>query len=242
MGKVMHEDDLAKHIAEGVTAKLNFDFACHRGHGFGETYIHGVINEILCARTMPNEQKIECGYPLPEISNSKGRKKEIDFAVISPDEEKDHDKQDARCLKCAIEVKWAGSSHCDEKHILSDLARLQWLFDKSPNVECFFVLSGHQNDVRNCFEKEDLLAKSTNKLLSINRKRLLKSNWMNNFSLRDNNFHKKRLEELISDLKSHNAWVLDSDRISTKLISPRRLISKDERFLTYVWELTPLTH
>ena len=30
-------------IAEGVTAKLNFDFSCNRGHSFGEYYIHGVV-------------------------------------------------------------------------------------------------------------------------------------------------------------------------------------------------------
>lgn len=234
MGKRMHEDDLAKHLADGITAKLNFDFACHRGHGFGETYVHGVLNEILCARTTPNKQRIECGYPVPKISKSTGRKREIDLAVIAFDKDEDLDKKGAGHLKCAIEVKWAGSSHCNEEKILSDLGRLQWLANNDRNVQCLFVVSGKKQDVDKLF-KEKVFLEGTNSLLSRNAKK--RSPNIKTCRLKNNPDHEKRINKHINSLSNKDSWVLDEDVIKTQLVSPEYSAPGNGRFLTYTWKL-----
>ena len=43
--------NIGKKIADGLYGKMEFEFACNRGHAFGEYFMHGVINEILAANT-----------------------------------------------------------------------------------------------------------------------------------------------------------------------------------------------
>lgn len=236
-----HTNNLAKHIADGLTAKLNFDYACHRGHGFGEYHVHGVINEILCARTDPTEQRVVSGYALPGISSSKnGRKKEIDLVVCDLPREatpKQNEKKTEN-LTCAIEVKWAGSSHCKEENILRDLSRLQWLANSDQDIECLFVLSGTNKDMDGIFGSgKSLFAKGTNCLLSRHKMKNKSMGSVKHFNILNNKDHKPKIEKLIKSLETNDSWFPDLKTISTKLVSPETSAPDVGRFQTYVWKL-----
>ncbi len=108
--------DLAKRMAEGITAKLDFDFACNRGYSFGEYHLYGIVNEILSANIDQSNSKIQSGYsPAVLARPGRGRNPEIDFAVLS---------RKNNSVEVAAEVKWAASSHCNVENVLNDLLRL----------------------------------------------------------------------------------------------------------------------
>lgn len=133
-------------IAEGVTAKLEFDFACNRGHSFGEYHVHGVVNEILSSNIDPSKHRVLAGYahPLLQISHSAGRRKEVDFLL---------QKRSPETNEIYVEVKWAGSSHCSPGQILIDLCRLQIIKNNEANAKCLFMISGPRTEVQNLLKK-----------------------------------------------------------------------------------------
>lgn len=138
--------DFANRVAEGVTAKLNFDYACNRGHSFGEHHVHGVVNEILGANVDPAKYKAISGFAHAAIQTEgrTGRKREVDFH-LEPFE------PEARATYA--EVKWAGSSHCTSDRVLLDLCRLQLIKNSDPLSECYFFLSGATGEIEKLFRK-----------------------------------------------------------------------------------------
>ncbi|GLT02452.1 hypothetical protein GCM10007897_38620 [Sphingobium jiangsuense] len=136
---------LASRLSVGVTAKLQFDFACNRGHSFGEYHVHGVVNEVLSANIDPDRFRVHSGYPHPAIQTeeAKGRKRELDFLI--------EDKGDSSIMLC-IEAKWAGSGHCTAHNLLLDLCRLHLVKRTAPDALCLFVLAGRQDKMNKLFE------------------------------------------------------------------------------------------
>lgn len=135
--------DMGKRLRDGITARLEYDFACERGHSFGEYHLHGVINEIISAIIDPGLFKLHGGYPHPAINSldapkRAGRPREVDFYV----EHRDTDQ-----ARTCIEAKWAGSSHCTWDRVLLDLYRLTLVKEHSPEAECLFVLAGFTKNV-----------------------------------------------------------------------------------------------
>lgn len=143
---------LGRRLAEGITARLEFDYACARGHSFGEYYLHGVMNEIISANIDPGAFVPHAGYAHPAIaaegSIKPGRKREVDF-YVKP-------RVDDGPTSC-IEAKWAGSSHCTWERVLLDLCRLTLVKEQSPTTECLFVLSGWNRDVNTIVRKMPLI-------------------------------------------------------------------------------------
>lgn len=136
---------LAGRLSVGVTAKLQYDFACNRGHSFGEYHVHGVVNEILSANVDPDRLRVHSSYPHPAIQTegALGRKRELDFLI--------KDKGDD-AIKLCIEAKWAGSGHCTAHNLLLDLCRLHLVKRASPDALCLFVLAGRQDRMNELFE------------------------------------------------------------------------------------------
>lgn len=99
--------DMGRKLAEGITARLEFDFVCERGHSFGEYYLHGVMNEIISANIDPAASVPHASYAHPALARagkpSPGRKREVDFFV--------QPRVSGGPTAC-VEAKWAGSSHC----------------------------------------------------------------------------------------------------------------------------------
>lgn len=121
---------------------MEFDFACERGHSFGEYHLHGVINEIISAIIDPGLFKLHGGHPHPALNPlatpKPGRPREIDFFI---------DHRDTSAPRTCLEAKWAGSSHCTWNRVLLDLCRLTLVKQHSPSAECLFVLAGTTNQV-----------------------------------------------------------------------------------------------
>lgn len=120
---------------------MDFDYSCNRGHAFSESYIHGVINEILCANIDPGKGQVISGYPHPAIQKGTlkaGRSREVDF-YVKP-------RNSGVTTEACIEVKWAGSSHCNGASIIADLCRLT-LVAQQGDAECYFVLAGRDEDI-----------------------------------------------------------------------------------------------
>lgn len=130
--------DVGKRLRDGITSRLEFDFACERGHSFGEYYLHGAINEIVSAIIDPGLFRLHGSYPHPALNPSSnlpkpGRRREVDFYV---------ENRDTNASSLCLEAKWAGSSHCTWEKILLDLYRLALVKEHSPEGECLFVLAG----------------------------------------------------------------------------------------------------
>lgn len=130
--------DLINKICAGIYGRLEFDYACLRGNGFSELYIHGVILEILSSVLDGSVYAIIPGFADPvlaEASVKLGRKRELDFVVFNKSDPK-------KSPVLVIEVKWADSSHASMDGILADVARLALMSRRYPDAACVFVLAG----------------------------------------------------------------------------------------------------
>jgi hypothetical protein len=133
--------DMGMRLRDGITARLEYDFACERGSSFGEYHLHGVINEIISAIIDPGLFKQYGGYAHPAINETPkrpGRPREVDFYV---------EHRDTKEARTCLEAKWAGSSHCTWEKILLDLYRLALVKEHSPTAECLFVLAGSRTNM-----------------------------------------------------------------------------------------------
>ncbi|WP_284982854.1 hypothetical protein [Arthrobacter sp. efr-133-TYG-118] len=133
----MQRKDIAKRLADGVSAKLEFDYVCERGQSFSEYHLHGVMNEIIGAITSPTDFRIHSGYAhdalARDVDQNVGRRREVDFYIQA---------YRTGMTDICIEAKWAESGHCKWDRILLDLCRLALVSQHSPTTECLFVLSG----------------------------------------------------------------------------------------------------
>lgn len=124
-------------MADGVSAKLEFDYICERGQSFSEYHLHGVMNEIIGAITSPTDFRIHSGYAHDALAKddnqSIGRPREVDFYIKS---------YRSSLTDICVEAKWAESGHCRWDRVLLDLCRLALIRKHSPTTECLFVLSG----------------------------------------------------------------------------------------------------
>ena len=132
--------NIGKKIADGLYGKMEFEFACNRGHAFGEYFMHGVINEILASSIDPHMVNLCPGFPEPALQTPAkgGRKRELDFALVDV-----ATKQPITF----VEAKWAGSSHCNEETILKDVSRLAVVHKAYPSSTSLFVLAGGKDAV-----------------------------------------------------------------------------------------------
>lgn len=190
---------LKKKVAEGITARLNFDYACNRGHFFGEYHVHNAANEIILSNLDPKIHLVQNGYPAPQLrkKGSPGRPPEVDFAVIHRTEKQIH---------AVAEVKWAGSSHCTAKNVFIDLLRLQIIKDQLKECECFFILSGLRSDIDKLFKnrifKEGsncMLIRPQDNLISPKSKGRAKI-----FAIRGNADHPEQIGEYLLEFNRRN--------------------------------------
>lgn len=138
---------LSRALSEGLYGKLEYDFACSRGHGFSETYMHGVILEIAAAHVNPKLLSIEPNHIVEEIQDpakATGSFRKVDLAIVE---------RASKELKVCIEAKWAASPHASSNNVLVDLCRLALISAGHPKAECFFVLAGPKDNTLNLQRK-----------------------------------------------------------------------------------------
>lgn len=143
-----NHSSLPRKLSSGIYGRMEFDFACNRGHGFGEAYLHGLLVELLTSNVNPREENILSSFAVPAIQRTetgRGRKREVDF-VVAP-------RSDTTSILTCVEAKWAGSSHASEVNVLTDLARLALVHREHPDALCLFVLAGGKTSVRKLLGK-----------------------------------------------------------------------------------------
>lgn len=144
---------LSRRIIAGVQGKLDFDFACQKGHGFTEKYLHSVVHEIAVANSDHHREVVKNDVSLDAIQavkseSRRGAPRTVDVAILPRNRqtEAQENAQGAE-VSVAIEVKWAKSSHCKPKTIFEDLYRLQLVKQSHPEANCIFVLAGPVRDI-----------------------------------------------------------------------------------------------
>lgn len=147
--------EIARKLGAGIYGRLEFDFACNRGHAFSEMHMHGTMVEVLAANISARETSIEpsCAVACLQSSGAAGRKREVDFALVD---------RSTGSLQLCIESKWSNSSHATQETILRDLARLALIHQESPKTACLFVLAGPGWSVESLMNKS-LFQPSTDK-------------------------------------------------------------------------------
>lgn len=222
--------DLAKRIAEGVTAKLNFDYACNRGHSFGEIYVHGVVNEILSANIGTHVARVHSGFAHPSIQANPraGRPREIDFAV---------ENLPAGTSTLYAEVKWAGSSHCTDQRILLDLCRLQLVKAAEAGADCLFVLAGEDREIQSLFSKGMLTINTSNLLLapSVEGLNLQHNRRTREFDLNNNMQYATQIQTFRADLGTKLPML--PGKIVSSIVNFQRFNQTGLRFNTIVWRV-----
>lgn len=138
----MQRKDIGKRLADGISAKLEFDYVCERGQSFSEYHLHGVMNEIICAIIGPRDFKVNSGYAHTALAKDDdkkaGRQREVDFYIQA---------HNPGVKDVCIEAKWADSGHCSWDRVFLDLCRLALVKQQSRTTECLFVLSGSTQKV-----------------------------------------------------------------------------------------------
>lgn len=139
---------LSRKIIAGVQGKLDFDFACQRGHGFTEKYLHSVVHEIAVANSDHRREVVKNDFAIDVIQTTEagsgpGAPRTVDVAIVPRDKQTEAQENAQRTeVSVAIEVKWAKSSYCSAKTIFEDLYRLQLIKQAHPEASCIFVLAG----------------------------------------------------------------------------------------------------
>lgn len=213
----------ARRLSDGLTARLEFDFVCSRGHAFSEYYVHGVVNEILSATIDPRLHRLAAGYAHPALGRAPsgdGRKKEIDFHVGM--------RATGDPLLC-VEVKWADSSHADPKQCLSDVLRLALIKVANPSAECLFVLAGTNTGVVRRLSKPPIAAPDERGRRLLEFPRENRTPRMRSYPICENGVPLPHIAEQVNQVPS------PPDSIRTTLISPASFTPK--RFQALVWRV-----
>lgn len=219
---------LAKRVAEGVTAKLDFDYACNRGHSFGEYHVHGIVNEVLSANVDPHVLKVCSGFPHLRLRREgNGRKPEVDFAVMH---------RETETIRVISEVKWAGSGHCTAANVLKDLIRLQLIADVDQDAECFMLIAGHREDLDELF-RHDLFTPGTRRMLSREASTQRAEERRKAFPLVENPHHQASIDACLTTFRERIPSI--PDRIVYCLKSTALSAPPSGRFHSYAWRIHP---
>ncbi|MBF0402132.1 MAG: hypothetical protein HQL90_15375 [Magnetococcales bacterium] len=222
-----YNEKIAKRVAEGTTAKLNFDYSCNRGHLFGEYHLHTIFNEIISSNVDNDNHEVHGGYAHPLLQSkggTRGRKQEIDFAVIH--------RRD-RTIYIAAEIKWAGSSHCSIESIFKDLLRLQIIANKDKDVICFFLLSGREDNINSLFD-DKILSPGMRSMFVVPANNFNINRSPKNFPLSNNPDHQDRINKLLRRTRN-NFHVTLPTSIRTLLTDTRLSAFDNGRFKSYSW-------
>lgn len=233
-------------LTDGLTARLEFDFTCNRGHSFGEYYLHGVINEIVSANIDPRMQKINANYRHDAIAHPEklsGRPREIDFFVSNLTESEECEcvcsvKGGCNCPcsntneydRICAEVKWAGSSYAKPETVLRDVIRLALVKKSDPAVECLFVLAGGNRDVSNLLRALPIGAAKKNGAKLLQTPRAGRASRKRAFPLSVKGKPVSEVEKMKDTLPPM------PEKLFTKLVTPAAAEAK--RWQALVWKIT----
>lgn len=138
--------ELARKLAEGTGAWLQYQYACHNSGLFSERFLAEPIGRILAATTT---QRVIAEYPHPvlaPLATGPGAKPSVDFVVQDPYPK----------IRVAVESKWLGQTRPSVSSIMWDLIRLE-MIAHADGADCFFILGGMKRSL-DAFFLQDLFA------------------------------------------------------------------------------------
>jgi hypothetical protein len=214
-----------RRIAEAVTLRLQYDFLCFKGNMMNESYLIHTVAEILISFFGSQEYEIHTGFIHPilgiQAPSKVGRKPEIDFVVT---------RRGKTEIEHAIELKWAGSSHCDFDNILWDLTRLYFVKQAAPTGSCALLIAGYSSNFKKLFNGKYLKQGTQHPFAQSPSK-------AKNFSLTANLNHQTKINKLIYSWQQDYPNLVFPDLISTHLIDPRFSAPEESRFSSKIWTL-----
>lgn len=140
--------DLARKLAEGTGAWLQYQYACHNSGLFSERFLAEPIGRILSATTT---ERVVAEYPHPvlaPLATGRGAKPSVDFVVQDPYPK----------IRVAVESKWLGRTSPGVGAIMWDLIRLE-MIAHAEGADCFFLLGGQKRKLDAYFRQESFAAK-----------------------------------------------------------------------------------
>lgn len=140
--------ELARKLAEGTGAWLQYQYACHNSGLFSERFLAEPIGRIL-ASTTTGRVIAEHPHPiLAPLAIGPGAKPCVDFVVQDPYPK----------VRVAVESKWLGQTKPSVSSIMWDLIRLE-MIAHADGADCFFVLGGMKRSLDAYFLQSTFSAK-----------------------------------------------------------------------------------
>lgn len=215
---------LPRRIAEATSAKLHYDYLCGKGYQMGEEYLTFAISDLIncflgTARIKTIKNFIHHGL---SANKNIGRKTEIDYMVTEIDNNNPI---------LAIEVKWAGSTHCNDKNILWDLIRLKIIKDAHPNCTCLLLIAGQKDKFEKVFSS-NLFKPGTQHPLQQG------SPFKKVFPLESNDDHQLFISAEISKKQKKYPSLKPPAFLITHLSDATKSAASTNRFLSKIWTIS----
>jgi hypothetical protein len=140
--------ELARKLAEGTGAWLQYQYACNNSGLFSERFLAEPIGRILASITT---EQVLAEHPHPvlaPLARGPGAKPSVDFVVQDP-----HPK-----VRVAVESKWLGQTRPSVRSIMWDLIRLE-MIAHAEGADCFFVLGGMKRSLDAYFLRDAFAGK-----------------------------------------------------------------------------------
>jgi hypothetical protein len=140
--------ELARRLAEGTGAWLQYQYACHNSGLFSERFLAEPIGRILASTTT---ERVIAEYPHPvfaPLATGRGAKPSVDFVVQEPYPK----------IRVAVESKWLGQTKPSVSSVMWDLIRLE-MISHAEGADCFFVLGGMKRSLDAYFRQDIFAAK-----------------------------------------------------------------------------------
>lgn len=135
--------ELARKLAEGTGAWLQYQYACHNSGLFSERFLAEPIGRILSSTTT---QHVVAEHPHPvlaPLATGRGAKPSVDFVVLDPYPK----------VRVAVESKWIGKTKPSVRAIMWDLIRLE-MIAHAEGADCFFILGGMKRSLDAYFAQD----------------------------------------------------------------------------------------
>lgn len=135
--------ELARKLAEGTGAWLQYQYACNNSGLFSERFLAEPIGRILSSTT---SERVIAEHPHPvlaPLTKTAGAKPSVDFVILDPYPK----------VKVVVESKWIGKSKPSVKAIIWDLIRLEMIAN-ADGADCFFILGGMKRSLDAYFTKD----------------------------------------------------------------------------------------
>lgn len=211
-----------RRITEAVSARLNYDFLCFKGALFDEANLSQSVADIACSLYAPDRFRIRKNFSHGKLVGPKakrGRKPNLDYVVENV--------QDGE-VELALEVKWAGSSHCNVENLLQDLIRLKIIKNDYQSAHCGLLVAGHKDNIDKFFDSKFFKYQKKQPFHRVSKKPF-------KFCFSKSRGLHPEVEKAICTWEERRPEIKVPDCMKTTLIDSRYSFCEYSRFRSYCW-------